>query len=107
MLTTSTPIEEISESELLLPLRLAHRRLRREAAAATREGVGAVRLPLPGDRALREGVPARRPITQGVAVPGRLRRKRRQIELLPDRARPLHEFARRQGERRRDVLERG
>src|SRR2546430_13349903 len=39
------------------------------------------------------------------AVPRRLGFQRRQIELLPDRPRARHEFARRQGERRKALLE--
>ena len=44
-------------------------------------------LPVAGDRALGVDVPALRPVAERVAVPGRLRRQRRQSELVPDLAR--------------------
>ena len=63
-------------------------------------------LPFPGDRARRIDVPILRPVAERIAVPRRLRRERRQAELLPDRLRPLHELARRQRERRRRMAQR-
>src|SRR5882757_9426815 len=80
----------IERSCLLLPLHITHRRLRPHAAAAAREGLEAIDLPLAPDGAAREGLPIVGPIAERIAVPGRLRRDRRELELLPDRACALH-----------------
>src|ERR1700722_4874402 len=90
---------------VLILLHLARRRLRRDAAAAARVGLLPAGLPFAGDGAAREDVPGVGPVAERIAVPRRLRRQRGQMQLLPDRARPLHEFARRQRQRRRRVLE--
>src|SRR5262249_47027320 len=95
-----------SEFLFLLCLHLAHRRLRRDAGTSAREGVAAVRLPLALDGATREILPVVGPVAERIAVPGRLRGERGKLQLLPDHPRPLHELARRQGERRRGALER-
>src|SRR3954447_19751054 len=94
-----------SASDLLLLLHVAHRSLGPHAAAAAREGVSAVDLPIASDRTAREGLPVVGPVTERIAVPWRLWRDRRELQFLPDRARALHELAPRQSERRRRVLE--
>src|SRR5215467_5189824 len=65
-------------------LNVARRRLRREAAAAAREGILAALVPGAVDSALREHIPGRIPVAEGVAVPRRARREPRQAELVPD-----------------------
>src|SRR5712691_3342836 len=98
--------EHKTRTSILLPLNLAHRRLRDQAAAAACEGFLAALLPFSGNRARGIDIPALRPVTERIAVPWRLRRERGQLQLLPDRTRMLHEFARGQRERRRHVSQR-
>src|SRR5215467_10232102 len=94
------PVADLTLPELsILFLDLAHRSLRRQAGAPACESLLAALLPFAGNGALGIDVPRLRPIAERIAVPWRLRCERRQLKLLPNRARPLHEFARGQGER--------
>src|SRR5262249_53032190 len=91
---------------LLLPLHVPHRGLRGDAGTAAREGVAASCLPAAPDGAARKILPVVGPIAERIAVPGRLRRERRELQVLPNGACSLHELARRQSQRRRSALER-
>src|SRR5262249_52373918 len=79
----------------------------RTAAALAAERLAAGELPIAGGGAARKRLPAVGPIAQAVAVPGRLDVERVEVEFLPQRARVLHVFARRQGERRHRIFARG
>src|SRR6266511_1154411 len=72
-------------------------RFGREPAALARQRLAAGQFPVAGRCAARKGLPAVGPIAQTVTMPGRLDAERIKIELLPQRARVLHVFARRQG----------
>ena len=80
------------------------RRLWHQPGALARQRLAAGELPVALGSAPREGLPAVGPVTQAVAVPRRLHGERVEVELLPQRARMLHVFARRQRERRHRIL---
>src|SRR3984957_16966181 len=84
-----------------------HGRLRRQPAAPLREGFLAGFFPLARDRAAGVDLPRRIPVAEAIAIPCRLRSLPRQAELVPDSSGTLHEFALRQSQRRRNILERG
>ena len=56
----------------------------RDAAAAAGEGVAAVGLPFALHGAPRKRLPVVGPVAERIAVPGRLRRERRKLQLVPD-----------------------
>src|SRR5260221_12014447 len=78
---------------LFFPRHRADRSFGDDAAAAAGDDFGPRLFPFPLDRALRPFLPILAPIAERIAVPGRLRRKLRQAELLPDRLGTIPEVA--------------
>src|SRR5262249_56600950 len=77
---------------VILPLDVTHRRFRNQATVPARESLLPALLPLAGDGALRIDLPTRRPVTERIAVPRRLRGESRQLVVPPTRARPPHQL---------------
>src|SRR5262249_60544257 len=86
---------------VILPLNVAHRRFRNQATVPARESLLPALLPLAGHGALRIDLPTRRPVTERIAVPRRLRGEGGQVELPPNRARPPPKFAHARSEQQR------
>src|SRR5439155_6123785 len=79
-------------AEACSALDLAHRRFRPQPGARPGERLLAGVLPGPAHGARSINIPALDPVAERLAVPWRLETDRRQVELLPERQRALHEF---------------